>query len=179
MNDLSRIVEKAEDLAGPTVLPIEACVSEDYVRLERDRLWRKVWLQVCRLEEIPEVGNFISYDILDDSILIVRQGEDKIAAFCNACSHRGRRLVDTPPGEKNTKGDKTHFVCGFHGWVTPRVYAVRRVQGVGPRPGAARQHRLRRADQVHRRHAGLHPAPQVLKHWLDSARGDESRRSDR
>jgi nitrite reductase/ring-hydroxylating ferredoxin subunit len=116
MNDISKIVETPEELNEPVTIPVEAYVSEDYVRLERDKLWRKTWLQACRLEEIPEVGNFITYDILDDSILIVRQAEDKIAAFYNVCSHRGRRLVDTPPGEKNAKGDKTHFICGFHGW---------------------------------------------------------------
>jgi phenylpropionate dioxygenase-like ring-hydroxylating dioxygenase large terminal subunit len=116
MNDISKIVETPEELNEPVMIPVEAYISEDYVRLERDGLWRKTWLQACRLEEIPEVGNFISYDILDDSILIVRQGEDKIGAFYNVCSHRGRRLVDTPPGEKCAKGDKTHFVCGFHGW---------------------------------------------------------------
>jgi phenylpropionate dioxygenase-like ring-hydroxylating dioxygenase large terminal subunit len=116
MNDISKIVETPEELNEPVMIPVEAYISEDYVRLERDGLWRKTWLQACRLEEIPEVGNFISYDILDDSILIVRQGEDKIGAFYNVCSHRGRRLVDTPPGEKSAKGDKTHFVCGFHGW---------------------------------------------------------------
>ncbi|CAN7400323.1 aromatic ring-hydroxylating dioxygenase subunit alpha [Phenylobacterium sp. LjRoot219] len=116
MNDISKVGMTAEDLNEPVTIPVEAYVSEDYVRLERDKLWRKTWLQACRLEEIPEVGNFITYDILDDSILIVRQGEDKIGAFYNVCSHRGRRLVDTPPGAKNAKGDKTHFVCGFHGW---------------------------------------------------------------
>lgn len=116
MNDIGRPVEKAEELVEPVTIPVEAYVSEDYVRAERDKLWRKVWLQACRLEEIPEVGNFITYDILDDSLIIVRQAPDKIAAFYNVCSHRGRRLVDTPPGEKNAKGDAVRFICGFHGW---------------------------------------------------------------
>jgi phenylpropionate dioxygenase-like ring-hydroxylating dioxygenase large terminal subunit len=116
MNDISKPVERAEELTEPVIIPPEAYVSEDYLRAERDRLWRKVWLQACRLEEIPEVGNFITYDILDDSLIIVRQSPDKIAAFYNVCSHRGRRLIDTPPGEKNAKGEKVRFVCGFHGW---------------------------------------------------------------
>jgi phenylpropionate dioxygenase-like ring-hydroxylating dioxygenase large terminal subunit len=116
MNDISKVVETAEDLTEPVTIPVEAYVSEDYVRAERDKLWRKTWLQACRLEEIPEVGNYITHDILDDSILIVRQTPDKVAAFYNVCSHRGRRLVDTPPGAKNAKGEKVRFVCPFHGW---------------------------------------------------------------
>ena len=44
----------------------------DYARAERDRLWRKVWQQVGRVEELPEVGSYLTYDILDDSIIVVR-----------------------------------------------------------------------------------------------------------
>jgi phenylpropionate dioxygenase-like ring-hydroxylating dioxygenase large terminal subunit len=116
MNDLGKPVEAIEKLEDPVTVPVDAYVSEDYVRLERDKLWRKVWLQVGREEEIPEVGNFLTYDILDDSLIVVRSAPDKIRAFYNVCSHRGRRLVDTPPGAKNAKGDQVRFVCGFHGW---------------------------------------------------------------
>ncbi len=116
MNDISKVVETAEDLVEPVTIGVEAYTSEDYVRAERDKLWRKVWQQVGRIEEIPEVGNFLTYDILDDSILVVRTAPDTIKAYYNVCSHRGRRLVDTPPGSKNAKGEKVRFVCGFHGW---------------------------------------------------------------
>lgn len=116
MNDISKIVETAEDLAEPVTYGVEAYVSEDYVRAERDKLWRKVWQQVGRVEELPEVGAFLTYDILDDSIIVVRTGPETIKAYYNVCSHRGRRLVDTPPGEKNARGEKVRFVCGFHGW---------------------------------------------------------------
>jgi len=116
MNDISKVVETAEDLVEPVTYGVEAYISEDYARAERDKLWRKVWQQAGRLEEIPEVGNFLTYDIMDDSIIVVRTAPDTIKAYYNVCSHRGRRLVDTPPGQKNATGDRTKFICGFHGW---------------------------------------------------------------
>ncbi len=100
----------------PSIIPVEAYISEEYVHRERDNLWRKVWLQAGRVEDIPEVGNYITYDILDDSVLIVRSGPDEIRAHANVCTHRGRRLVDTPAGCRNAKGKQHKFVCGFHGW---------------------------------------------------------------
>jgi phenylpropionate dioxygenase-like ring-hydroxylating dioxygenase large terminal subunit len=107
----------AEDLSEAVTYGVEAYISEDYVRAERGKLWRKVWQQAGRVEEIPEVGNYLTYDILDDSILIVRTAPDKIRAYYNVCSHRGRRLVDTPKGAKSACGKQNHlFVCGFHGW---------------------------------------------------------------
>ena len=106
----------AEELIEPVQIPVEAYVSADYVRAERDKLWRKVWLQVGRVEEIPEVGSYLTYDILDDSIVVVRTASDKIKAYHNVCMHRGRRLVDTPPGARHACSKKKMFVCAYHGW---------------------------------------------------------------
>ncbi len=108
--------DPVEELLEPVTIGVEAYLSEEYARAERDKLWRKVWQQVGRLEEISEVGDYISYEILDDSILIVRVAPDRIRAYYNVCSHRGRRLIDTPKGAKRARGRKQHFVCGFHGW---------------------------------------------------------------
>jgi phenylpropionate dioxygenase-like ring-hydroxylating dioxygenase large terminal subunit len=105
-----------EDLEKPVTIGAEAYVSADYVRAERDRLWRKVWLQAGRVEEIPEVGSHISYDILDDSVVIIRTAADGIKAFHNVCTHRGRRLVDTPAGAHHACGNRKALVCPFHGW---------------------------------------------------------------
>ena len=40
------------------------------------KLWRKVWLQAGRVEDIPEVGNYITFNVLHDTILIVRAAAD-------------------------------------------------------------------------------------------------------
>jgi phenylpropionate dioxygenase-like ring-hydroxylating dioxygenase large terminal subunit len=118
MSNAAEIMEAdaAEELSDPVSIGAEAYTSEAYARAERDKLWTKVWQQVGRLEEIPTVGSFLTYDILDDSIVIVRSAPDTIRAYYNVCSHRGRRLVDTPNGAKNACGKRKMFVCGFHGW---------------------------------------------------------------
>lgn len=106
----------AEDLSEPLTFPVEAYISRDYAEAEGERLWAKVWQHAGRLEEIPEVGDFITYEIGNDSILIVRAAPDRLKAFHNVCPHRGRRLVDTPPGANGASGNRTRFICGFHAW---------------------------------------------------------------
>ena len=108
--------QTADELPEPQTYGVEAYISEDYARAERDKLWRKVWLQAGRVEDIPEVGNYITYDIHDDSVLLVRTAPETIQAYYNVCSHRGRRLVDTPRGAHNAIGKRMSFVCGFHSW---------------------------------------------------------------
>ena len=69
----------------------------------------------CRLEEIPGPGDFAEYQILDQSIVVVRTedpdtGELGVTAFQNACRHRGVRVVT---GHGTCEGG---FTCPFHGW---------------------------------------------------------------
>jgi nitrite reductase/ring-hydroxylating ferredoxin subunit len=105
-----------EDLEEPVTYPVEAFVSPEYARAEADRLWSKVWQHAGRVEEIPKPGDYITYEVGEDSILIVRTAAGGIKAYHNVCPHRGRRLIDTPPGENRACGNKKAFVCGFHGW---------------------------------------------------------------
>jgi phenylpropionate dioxygenase-like ring-hydroxylating dioxygenase large terminal subunit len=81
--------------------------------LERDRLWPRVWQMACREAELAAAGDFVVYDILDDSILVVRTGPgvDDLAAMYNVCQHRGRRLRDEPRGHLGKA-----ILCRFHGW---------------------------------------------------------------
>lgn len=116
MNEQSKLVQSAADIEVPVTIGVEAYVSPEYARAESERLWRKAWLQAGRIEDIPNEGDFITFDIADDSVIVVRDGPESIRAFHNVCVHRGRKLVDTPKGQRNARGNKRNFICGFHGW---------------------------------------------------------------
>ncbi len=105
-----------QDLAEALTYPVTAFLSREYAEAEKEKLWPKVWQMAGRVEEIPETGNFITYEIGDDSIIVVRTAPDTLKAYHNVCPHRGRRLVSTPEGANNACGKKSRFVCGFHGW---------------------------------------------------------------
>jgi phenylpropionate dioxygenase-like ring-hydroxylating dioxygenase large terminal subunit len=105
-----------EELSEPVTYPVDSFLSKEYARAEKELLWPKVWQIAGRAEEIPNVGDFITYNICDDSIIVIRTAADTIKAFHNVCAHRGRQLVDTPPGCNSACGNKRKFVCGFHGW---------------------------------------------------------------
>jgi phenylpropionate dioxygenase-like ring-hydroxylating dioxygenase large terminal subunit len=89
-------------------LPKDAYISPAFAQREAELLWPRIWQIACREEEIPAQGDYITYDIVDDSIIVVRTAEG-IKAHHNACPHRGRPLADGP-------GRTQKFVCRFHGW---------------------------------------------------------------
>jgi len=45
-------------------------------RLERERPWPRVWQMACREAELQATGDLVNYEILDDSISIVRAGPE-------------------------------------------------------------------------------------------------------
>ncbi len=83
----------------------------DFARLEYDRLWSRVWQFAVRLDEIPEPGDYSTYDIVDQSVVVVRVDEDTIKAYYNSCPHRGTALADGT----GTFGNDC-IICPFHGW---------------------------------------------------------------
>ena len=105
-----------QDLEHAVTYPVDAFLSPDYAEAEKEKLWPKVWQMAGRVEEIPQVGDFLTYEIGDDSIIVLRSAPDTIRAFHNVCAHRGRRLIDTPCGKNHACGNRKKFVCGFHGW---------------------------------------------------------------
>jgi phenylpropionate dioxygenase-like ring-hydroxylating dioxygenase large terminal subunit len=90
-------------------VPTEHYTAPEFLRLEKDRLWPRVWQAACREEELPRVGSFVTYDIMDESIVVVRTSETELKAFYNVCQHRGRRLTEGC-------GQISQFHCRFHGW---------------------------------------------------------------
>jgi len=92
------------------LIPTERYYDEEFFRLENERLWPRVWQMACRLEEIPKVGDYTLYKILEKSVIVVRTRAG-VKAFHNACRHRGVQLASAP-GNCEVAG----FNCPFHGW---------------------------------------------------------------
>lgn len=90
-------------------VPKEHYISREFLELEKRKLWSRVWQVACREEELKKVGDFVTYDIHDNSFVVVRTEPERIRAYYNVCMHRGRRLTAGC-------GHARLFHCNFHGW---------------------------------------------------------------
>jgi len=88
----------------------ERYYDPEFYRLESELLWLRTWQVACRLEEIAQPHDFVEYEILDQSVIVVRTAEGDVRAFQNACRHRGVRVA-TGRGTC-----ESGFTCPFHGW---------------------------------------------------------------
>lgn len=94
----------------PDRIPKQRYYDPEFFRLEAEQLWSRTWQMACRLEEIPEPGDWVEYEILDQSVVVVRTDDSTVAAFQNACRHRG---VKVAIGRGRADSG---FTCPFHGW---------------------------------------------------------------
>lgn len=102
-------IERPPEQVRDDFVPKEPYFKPEYVALEKQRLWPNVWQVACRLEELPNSGDFVTYEIADESIIVTRLDESTLAAYYNVCQHRGRRLTEGCGHAKN-------FYCRYHGW---------------------------------------------------------------
>ncbi len=87
----------------------ERYFSKDWHDREVEQVWRKCWQLAGRVEQVPNVGDHILYEIVHDSLIVVRTGPDEIKAYINSCLHRGTML-------RTEGGCVNQFRCSFHGW---------------------------------------------------------------
>jgi glycine betaine catabolism A len=105
-------------------LPTSWYRSSEIFRIEKERLFCREWLAVCREEELPRPGDSLVLDVLGESILLVRNREGQLRAFYNVCRHRGSRLcrdADEPlaAGRVALAGGIIGgrlIVCPYHQW---------------------------------------------------------------
>ena len=90
-------------------LSVEPYISEEFAALEREKMWPNVWLFAARVDEMPETGDTVVFEINEKSFLLVRQKDGSIKGFYNACLHRGRKL-------RTKSGKSAQLICPFHGF---------------------------------------------------------------
>lgn len=84
--------------------------SREFMQLEWERLWPRVWLLAGVASDIPEAGDYFTFGVGPEEFVLVRQADGAVKAFYNVCPHRGNRVV------LNEHGSVARFTCAFHGW---------------------------------------------------------------
>ena len=96
----------------------EDSISPEVYEIERDAIFRRTWLNVGRVEQLPRKGSYFTkeLDAARTSVVIVRDMNDEIRAFHNMCRHRGNKLVWNDYPREETGGVCRQFTCKYHGW---------------------------------------------------------------
>ena len=100
----------AADQHAGWALPASYFYDEGVFRIEREHIFHRSWHLVGHVNELRNPGDFLTYNILEQSVIVIRSKEGPIRAFHNVCQHRGNRLLDMP------RGHVPAITCGYHAW---------------------------------------------------------------
>jgi len=101
---------EAAPAAPPRALPAWVYNHPEMTRLETERILKPSWQIVCHVNSIPAAGDFVTFDLGSESIVVIRNSQAQLQAFHNVCRHRGSRILEgtgTCPGA---------ITCPYHGW---------------------------------------------------------------
>tara|TARA_B110000305_G_scaffold60218_1_gene66781 strand:- start:190 stop:1368 length:1179 start_codon:yes stop_codon:yes gene_type:complete len=92
--------------------PIPAAVNHsiEFYNHEQEQIFNKEWICIGRSDELPATGDYITHEIAGTPILVVRQENNQILGFVNACAHRFTCLVP------KSSGNAFAFTCPNHAW---------------------------------------------------------------
>jgi phenylpropionate dioxygenase-like ring-hydroxylating dioxygenase large terminal subunit len=103
---------------GTGPVSYEDSISPSHYELERDAIFRRTWLNVGRVEQLPRAGSYFTreLDAARTSVIIAKGTDGEVRAFHNICRHRGNKLMWNDFPQEETSGTCRQFTCKYHGW---------------------------------------------------------------
>ncbi len=105
----SRSVDTLVDLAHG-LISRDIFVDDDIYQREQEQIFARAWLFVGHETQIPESGDYVTSCMGEESVILVRDGQQQPRVFLNTCRHRGMKVC------RYDEGRTTVFTCPYHGW---------------------------------------------------------------
>ncbi|MDX1513003.1 MAG: aromatic ring-hydroxylating dioxygenase subunit alpha [Gammaproteobacteria bacterium] len=95
---------------------------------ERERIFFRTWQYACHQSEVEHAGDFVVFEIAEQSLFVIRGTDGELRAFYNVCQHRAHELLQ---GE----GNRQFIACPYHAWTYETNGRLKRARGADRLPG--------------------------------------------
>jgi glycine betaine catabolism A len=110
MNARSDMIGKLANRRQGYTLEREFYADPEYYQLDLEHIWYKEWLFVGHDCELTKPGAYLTVQVGEYPVIVLRSGDGRIRAFHNSCRHRGSRLCAAE------HGTVAKLVCPYHQW---------------------------------------------------------------
>jgi carnitine monooxygenase subunit len=111
LSPLKRIDAPAPANLDALSLPAWIYRDAEFFEREKQVIFRNAWQVVCHLSDIPQAGDFHTFEFFGESAAVLRAEDGGVRAFHNVCRHRAARLLDGPRGHCGRR-----ITCRYHAW---------------------------------------------------------------
>ncbi|TGU46751.1 MAG: aromatic ring-hydroxylating dioxygenase subunit alpha [Mesorhizobium sp.] len=113
------------EVAHSRTLPGSFYADPAIFEAEKQAIFMKSWHYACLETDLLNKGAFVTLQIFDQHVFVVREKDGQIRAFYNVCAHRGHQLLEG-------RGQKKVITCPYHDWsydLTGQLVAARQSRG--------------------------------------------------
>jgi len=107
MDELRKIA--ASGNSEQMTLPPGVYNSPEIHELERERIFRPGWIMIGRADQVPEPGDYLSVDLLDERLVLSRDGAGELHVLSRICRHRWMPVCEG-------SGNARILQCPYHAW---------------------------------------------------------------
>ena len=107
----SEIVENALSESVKS-LPASWYYDINFYQTELNSIWYRNWIYVCHSSALESQRSFYTIKIGTQSVIVVRDRNNKLRAYYNTCRHRGSAICDKNKGILKTPV----LLCPYHQW---------------------------------------------------------------
>lgn len=105
-------------------IPKSAYTSEIFLKREIEDVFRKDWVCVGRSDMLKAPGDYLTYELAGQPIMVLRDADGALRAMSNVCLHRMSILL-------KGQGHTTTIKCPYHGWIYSLDGSLRGAPGMG------------------------------------------------
>ena len=98
-------------LIRPGQVHRDVYISEEIYRLETRHLFANTWVFVGHDSQTPNKGDYITTQIGDQPVIMVRHSDNNIHVLYNRCPHKGTKIAIDRQGNTGK-----FFRCPYHAW---------------------------------------------------------------
>ena len=107
------VLELAKNVSAPFeeahAMPTSVYTSEEFLERELSDVFSKDWFCVGRASALENAGDYLTLELANQPIIVLRDKDSTLKAMSNVCLHRMSTLLE---GQGNARS----IVCPYHAW---------------------------------------------------------------
>ena len=105
--------ELRESVARPfeqaRAMPPSVYTTEEFMQAELEHIFSKDWYCIGRASALPNAGDYVTAELANQPIVVLRDRDGVLRAMSNVCLHRMSTLL-------HGRGNARSIVCPYHAW---------------------------------------------------------------
>ncbi len=107
------------DAARSRTLPGFYYHAPDIYEQEKIQIFDRTWQVIAHESELANAGDYVSAEIAEEKVFVIRGNDGVLRAFYNVCQHRAHTLLT------GTGNVKSSIMCPYHAWTYTTTGALR------------------------------------------------------